>query len=188
MTACWRVGRRNLHSPGAANGRVRNIAVACDLIAGIDHHDPLVKVVRENARDFAQHRRLADAGASEQQNAFARLDQIANDRDRAVHGAPDAAGETDDIAGSIADRGNAVQRALDTGAIVVAERADPVGDVNEILSRDIDIREQDLLVRVPGFGNPAQIEHDLDQTAAMRLSRRSPDRLRNMRRQHRQKI
>lgn len=40
---------RHLHAPGAPDGAVRHVAVAADLIAGIDDHNALVKLVGEDA-------------------------------------------------------------------------------------------------------------------------------------------
>ena len=56
---------------------------------------------RSHPRDVAQHRRLADAGAAEQQDALPALDQVAQDAAGAGHGAPDAAGEARDVAAAI---------------------------------------------------------------------------------------
>ena len=57
-------GRAHLHAAGAADGRVRDVAVAGDLVGGVDDDDALVEVVGQDARGLAQHRRLADAGTA----------------------------------------------------------------------------------------------------------------------------
>ena len=88
--------RRHLHAPRAADRRVRDVAVAADLVRGVDDDDALAQIVGQHARRLAQHRRLADAGPPQQQDALARLDDVANDVDRAEDGAADAAGEADD--------------------------------------------------------------------------------------------
>ena len=63
ITSCWSDGVRDLHPAGLADGRVRDVAVAGDLVAGVDDHDALAHVVGQDARGLAQHRRLADARA-----------------------------------------------------------------------------------------------------------------------------
>src|SRR5439155_537016 len=52
----------DLHPAGLADRRVRDVAVAGDLVAGVDHDDPLAVLVGEDTRGLTQHRRLADAG------------------------------------------------------------------------------------------------------------------------------
>ena len=133
ITACCMRRRRHLHPPRAADRRVRDVAVAADLVRGVDDHHPLAQVVGQHARRLAQQRRLADARAAHHQDAAARLDDVANDRDRAEHGAADAAGDADDAALAIADGRDAVQRALDARAVVVAERADALDDILDVL-------------------------------------------------------
>ena len=92
--------------------------------------------------------------------------KIADDRDRAVDRAADAAGETDDLARSIADRGDAMQRALDAGAIVVAEMTDALSDEPKVLASDVDLAEIDLFFLKSSFGRATKIQHDLDQSPA----------------------
>ena len=56
-------GRCHLHAAGAADGWVGDIAVAGDLVAGIDDDDPFF--FAEDARGFAQQGCLADAGPAQ---------------------------------------------------------------------------------------------------------------------------
>ena len=86
--------------------------------------------------------------------ALARLDQVADDLDRAEDGAADAAGQADDLAAAVADGRDAVQRALDAGAVVVAERADVIDDVLDVLLGDLAL-EQHLLRRQRRSAPPA---------------------------------
>ena len=55
--------RADLHPAGLADRRVRDVAVAGDLVAGVDDHDALAHVVGQHAGGLAQHRGLADARA-----------------------------------------------------------------------------------------------------------------------------
>ena len=55
--------RADLHPARLADGRVRDVAVAGDLVAGVDDDDALAHVVGQDAGGLAQHRRLADARA-----------------------------------------------------------------------------------------------------------------------------
>ena len=52
----------DLHAARAADGRVRHVAVAADLVRGVDDDHALL--LGQRARGFAQHRRLADARAA----------------------------------------------------------------------------------------------------------------------------
>ncbi len=109
-----------------------DVAVAADLIRGVDYHHALAELVSKQARAFAQHRRLADARPPEQQDALAADHDVADDLARPGDRTPDTHREAGDAAGSVADRGNAVEGALDAGAVVVAELPDVVGDMVEV--------------------------------------------------------
>src|SRR5205085_3855878 len=124
------------HPAGPPDGRVWDIAIAADLVRGVDDDDALLEIVGQNSGRFAQHRRLADAGPAHHQDAAARLDQVTNDADRAEHSPPNATGQADDAAFPVADGRNSVKGALDTGPIVAAEGTNPLNDVLEVLVGD----------------------------------------------------
>src|SRR5262249_2749319 len=121
------------------------------------------QLVREQARAFAQHRRLPDARSPQEQDALAADDDVADDLagagDRAAH----AHGQAGDAARAVAYRGDAVQRALDSGAVVLAELTDVVGHVLEVRSRDRAVGKQHLAARDARLGLAAQVKHDLEQ-------------------------
>ena len=56
-------GRAHLHPAGLADRGVRDVAVAGDLVRGVDDDDALAEVVGQDAGRLAEHRRLADARA-----------------------------------------------------------------------------------------------------------------------------
>jgi hypothetical protein len=134
--------RRDLHPAGATDARMGNVAVACDLVRGVDDHDALSHLVGEDARDLAEQRGLADAGTAKQQDAATGFDDIPDDLHRPVDRAADAEGEPDDFAGTVAERRDAVQRPLDSRAVVAAELPDVADDVGEVLRRDLALRER----------------------------------------------
>ena len=109
----------------------------------------LVSSVESNARAFAQQRRLAHARRPSSSRLFAGFNDVAQDVDRAEDGAADAAGQANDAVPPVADRGDAVQRAFDAGAIVLRKGADTMDHVIEVFSRDRWIRSD----RSPGSGN-----------------------------------
>src|SRR5215472_2600254 len=61
---------------------------------------------------------------------------IEQDVDRAVHGTAHAARETDDLSLPIANRANTMQRLLDAGTVVRAERRDTRADMGDIFVRN----------------------------------------------------
>src|SRR4029077_7356345 len=132
-----------------ADPRVRDVAVPGDLVAGVDDDDALAEVVGEDARDFAQHRRLADAGAPEQHDALSAVDDVADDVDRPEHRPADAAGEPDDLPRPVADGADPMERSLDPGAVVVTEGADVPDDVGDIGLDDLTVEEDLLAVGEP---------------------------------------
>ena len=91
------------------------------------------------------------------------LDDVADDVDRAEDGAADAAGEADDLARAVADGRDAVQRALDPGAVVVAERADALDDVLDVPLGHLAVEEATSPVGEARLRPPAEVHHHLEQ-------------------------
>ena len=166
--------RPDLHAPGPADGRMRDVAVAGDLVGGVDHDDPLALVVGQDARGLAQHRGLADAGPAHDQDRLPGLDEVVDDLDRAVDGAADAARQADDLAGPVANGADAVERPLDAGPVVVAERADVVHHVLDVRLGDLALEQGHLAVHEPRLGPPPQVHHDLDQLRGIGQRRGPP--------------
>ncbi len=100
-----------------------------------------------------------------------------------IDGPAHPAGEADHVADPVADGGDAVERALDAGAVVLAEAADPLDHVGQILAGDRHARDVLAALGEPHLGHPAQVEDDLDQAVLVRMGR---DRLLHPRRHHRQ--
>src|SRR5581483_2934890 len=110
----------------------------------------------------------ADAGTAQQTDRLAAANDVEDDLDRAVHGTAEAARPTDDAAGAIADRADAMQRLLDACAIVAAERREPRGDVGDVFRGDRCVAEKHEVVFEARFGRTAEIEHDFDHTFEVR--------------------
>ena len=161
-------GRTDLHAARVTDPRVRDVAVAGDLVAGVDHHHPLAEVVGQYACHLAQHGGLAHARPAQQQDRAPGLDDVADDLDGPEDRPTDAAGEPDHLAGAVADGGDAVQGALDTGPIVVAEDPDVVDHVRDIGVADLPVEEHLLAVHEARLGPPAKVHHHLEQVAAVR--------------------
>ena len=156
---------RHLHTPRPPDRRVGDVAIAGDFVGGVDDHHPLAQIVGQHPRGLPQHGRLADARSPEDQHALPRLDEVGDDRDRAVHGATDSTGEADDLPRSVANGGDTVERPFDAGAIVVAEVADALGRMGKIVTRDVGDGEHHLLVLEARHRLPPEIHDDLDQAA-----------------------
>ena len=176
-------GRAHLHPAGLADGRVRDVAVARDLVGRVHDHDALALLVGEDAGGLAEHGGLADAGPAHDQDRLPGLHEVRDDLDRPVDGATDAAGEADDLPAAVADRADPVERALDAGAVVVAEAPDVLHHVRDVGVGDLTLEERDLARRIAGLGLPAEVEDDLDQGRAVGQGR---DRLDDLRRQRRE--
>src|SRR5207245_6125146 len=131
---------------------------------GVDDDHPLAEVISKDASDLPEHRRLAHARSAKEQRAASRLDDIANDRDRPVNGAADAAGQANDAAFSVTNARDAMKRALDSGAIVRAELADSTEDILDVGGAHLLWREDDLASGEPGLRRATEVENDLKQT------------------------
>ena len=68
----------------------------------------------------------------------------------------------------VADRRDAVQGALDAGPVVLAEAADALDDVGDVLAGDRLVGEELAGVGKAGLGQPAEVEHQLDQRIPVR--------------------
>ena len=175
--------RPHLHPPGLPDRRMGDVPVARDLVRRVDDDHALALLVGQHAGGLAEHGGLADARPAHDQDRLPGLDVVRDDLDRPVDGAADPAGQPDDLAVAVADRADAVERALDARAVVVAERADVVHDVGDVAIADLAIEQRDLGRRVAGLRPAAQVQHDLDQGLAVR---QRMDRLHDLRRQRRQ--
>ena len=161
-------GRADLHAPCLTDGRVRDVAIAGNLVRRVDHHDALAQVVGEDPGGFPEHRRLADPGATHDEDRLPGLHEVVDDVDRAVDGPPDAAREADDLPGPVPDRADPVERPLDAGPVVVAERADLVDHVGDVRLVDLAVEQGHLAVREAGLRPAAEVHHDLDEVAPLR--------------------
>src|SRR5207245_8325835 len=121
------------------------------------------ELLAQHARHLAALGRLAHAGAAEHQDALAGLHHVAHDVNRAVDGAPDAAGEADDAPAAVADRGDPVQRALDAGAVVLPELTHAGGDVLQVVVVHKAVGQVEDALWIACLGLPAEIEDDLEQ-------------------------
>ena len=127
-------GRGHLHTPRPPNARVGNVTVASDLVRGIHDNDAFAHVICQQARRFAQQGGLSDPRAPEEEQGLPLFDNIAQNVHSAKQRPPDTTGETDDHAPAVPDSRNAVQGALDTGAVVLPEHADVRDNVVDIFT------------------------------------------------------
>ena len=71
------------------------------------------------------------------------------------------AGQTDHLAGAVANGADPMQRAFYPRAIVVAERADVVDDVRDVGFGDLAVEQVFLAGGEAGLWPTAEIHHDL---------------------------
>ncbi len=154
-------GVGHLHPPGQPDAGVRNVAVARDLIRRIDDDDALA-LLREHARTLAQHRRLADAGPSQQADRLTAAQNVEQNVDRSVNRATDAASEPDDLSGTVADGADTMQGLFDAGPIIGAERRYARADVRDVFVTDRRFGQVVKVVFETRLGRPPQIEDDFN--------------------------
>ena len=57
---------RDLHAARAADGRVGDVAVTRDFVAGIDDHDALIDFIGQHTSNLTEQCRFSQAGAAHQ--------------------------------------------------------------------------------------------------------------------------
>jgi len=82
---------------------------------------------------------------------------------------PTTARPTDDLSLAVPDRGDAVQGALDAGAVILSERTDAAGDRADVLVADIFFIQVEDAAGEAGFGAAAQVEHHLKECVQVSL-------------------
>ena len=157
------LGSLNLHAARTPDGSMGNVAIAADLVGGVDNHDPLVELVGEDPCRLAQHRGLADARRTQQEDTASLLEEVAREAGRALHTAPDAEREPHDAPSAVADRGDAVQCARDARAVVFAEGRDLGDDLLDLLVLHAFRGQHDLAGGVAGRGDAPEVEDYLEE-------------------------
>ena len=167
---------RHLHAPRLSDAGMRHVAVAGDFVGRVDNHHSLVHFVGKHACGLAKQGCLADPGTPEKQHRLAAVDHVAQDVNRAEKRPPDPARQTHKGAGAVAYGRDAVQGALDAGAVVLSEGADVSRDMVQVLTHDLGLRQRFLVIREPRLRKAAQVEDDLQQVLPLRVALQSqPD-------------
>ena len=156
-------GRGDLHSAGVADGRMRHIPISGDFVGSVDDDHPFAGFIGQDPGHFPQHRGFAHAGPAQQQDVFVGQGQVFDDFDGPGYGAPGPAGDADHLPLAIADGGNAVQGALHSGPIVVAELPHLPHQIVQVLPADFPVIQDYIPGGKAGLRHPAQIQHHLEQ-------------------------
>lgn len=85
-------GRGHLHPAGAADRRVRDVAISGYFVGRVDDDHTLSGIVGKHAGDLTEHGGLADAGPAKEEDALATGDEVFDDTNGAVDRAANAAG------------------------------------------------------------------------------------------------
>src|ERR1700737_4203408 len=159
-------GRAYLHTTRAADAVVWDVAVATDLIAGVDDDHPLGLLVGEHPGAFAQHGRLAHPRSPQEEDRAAAHHEVLDQVDRPGDCPTDAAGDPHDLALAVADGRYPVECPGDAGTVVVAKSADPLSHVLQVGARD-GVRAEDYLgVGEASLGLASQVHADLQELVA----------------------
>ena len=156
----------HLHAPGPADGGVGDVAIAGDLVAGVDHDHAALQVIGQHPGDLAQGRGFAHPGPPHQQQRLARIQQVAHHRHRAVNGPAHPAGEANDLASAVANGADAMQGALDPGPVIAAKGPQLLNHGAQIPALDHRRTQGQGPAGVAGLRDAAQIEHHFQQLIA----------------------
>jgi hypothetical protein len=140
-----------------------NVTVSTDLIAGIDNDDAFFQRIADVPGSFAQQSRLADARSAQYQDARAFLDEVFDDLDFPVQGAPDPARKSDHFVVPVPDGGNAMQCLFDSTPVVAVEFPDFPDDEVDVPLRDPALAEGNEVEFEPSFRDTSKVQHDLDE-------------------------
>ena len=157
-------GRRgDLHSAGVADGRMRHIPIAGDFVGSVDDYHPFAGLVGQDPGHFPQHRGFAHAGPAQQQDVFVGQGQVFDDFDGAGYSAPGPAGNAHHLPLAVADGGNAMQGALHSGPVVIAEIAHLPHQIVQVVPADFPVIQNYISGGKAGLRNAAQIQHYLEE-------------------------
>ena len=145
-------GIRDLHPPRAPDRRVRHVPVPADLVRRVHDHHALVQLVRQHARHLPDDGRLAHSRPAQEQDRVGNVEDVADQGDVSRDGPPHAAGQADDGAPAVADRRDAVERALHARPVVAAKLADGALGRGEVLGSDLGLAEELAACRGRGRG------------------------------------
>jgi hypothetical protein len=157
--------RGDLHATGATDRRVGDVAVAGNLIGGVDD-DHAASFGGEPGR-LAQDGRLPDTGSAEEENGAARTNLIGDDLSGTRDRPPDATGEANDHAGAISDGANPVQGATNPGPVVAAEATDAALHGGEVVAGDLPGEQVTITGIDPREWRPPKVKDNLSEAAPL---------------------
>jgi hypothetical protein len=163
----------HLHPAACSDARMRNVSVATDFIRRINNDHALDELRREHARAFSQERGFSYTGPAQQEQALSRLDDVAKHVDCTEHGPAHTTGQSDHHIASIANSRYPVQRAFDSGSVILGKGPNAVDYIIQIFSSNRGIAEVERTARKAGFGWAAEVHHDLDEIFQIRLAMQS---------------
>jgi len=162
---------------------VRHVAVAANFVGGINNDHPLF--LCQGAGGFAQHGGFANARLPQNEQRFARFNQVVQNVDGAVHGASHPAGEAHNVPAPVSDGRNAVQGALEPGAVVGVKFANVFHHKIQFFARHFTPAQFFFTVHKTGSWNATQVKDNFQQVIRIiKLYHRFT----NVRRQHFQKV
>jgi hypothetical protein len=144
-----------------------DIAIASDLVRGIDDHYTLIGLVSEDASNFAQEGCLTHTRATKNQDRLALFHDISDQGNTAKYRSPNTAGQADDLAFAVAHRADTMESPLDTSSIIVAKFADTLNHVFKVGVGHRLCTKDHLPFWEPSLGLTAQVHHDLQQVASV---------------------
>jgi hypothetical protein len=155
-----RVG--HLHAPCAADGGVGHVPVPADLVAGVHHDHPEAELVRQDAGSVAQDGGLAGPRGPQEEQRPAGGQEVAQRRGRAREMPAHPHGEPGDVPVPVADGGDAVQGAGDSGPVVRPELPDFAHHVLQVSGGDRVLQEH-VASSPPELRGPSEVQDDLHE-------------------------
>jgi hypothetical protein len=154
-------GLGDLHPPRPADGRVGNVAIAADFVACIYDDHPLL--LGENTSHLAQHGRLAHTGTAKQEDAVTLGHNILNHVNGAINGTADAQRQANHLPTPVPNTGDTVERAGNTGSVVVVKVANAADDHLNFGMADFGLAQNLFPAHVTRGWRPSQIHYNFDE-------------------------
>jgi hypothetical protein len=163
------LGGGHLHSSCSSDGRVGDVAITCNLIGSVHHNNPFLKLVAQYPSYFPKLCGFSHSWRSKEQDVLSGNDDITDNIDCAVYGAPYSQRQTHNIPQAISNTGYAMERSFDSRSIVSGESTNSLNHMVDVFPFYNPIRKNGKPPTKANLGRAPKIHHDLNEIVGIFL-------------------